>query len=42
MCGYFFIVFIDFMTIGKSLWDYTDLFPPTQYEKNNKIIFKYS
>ena len=42
MCGYFFIVFIDFMTIGKSILDSTDLFSPTQYEKNDKIIFKYS
>ena len=41
MCGYFFIGFIDFMLKGKSLLDYTNLFSPNDYEKNDKIILKY-
>ena len=42
MCGYFCIGFIDFMLKGKSLLDYTNLFSPNDYEKNDKIILKYS
>ena len=41
MCGYFCIGFIDFMLKGKSLLDYTNLFFPNDYEKNNKIFLKY-
>ena len=41
ICGYFCIRFIDFITEGKSLVDYTNLFFPNEYEKNNKIILKY-
>ena len=41
MCGYFCIGFIDFMLKGKSLLDYTNLFSPNDYEKNDKIIPKY-
>ena len=41
MCGYFCIGFIDFMFKGKSLLDYTNLFSPNDYEKNDKIILKY-
>ena len=41
MCGYFCIGFIDFMVKGKSLLEYTNLFSPNEYEKNNKIILKY-
>ena len=37
-CGYFCIRFIDFMLKGKSLLDYTNLFFPNKYEKNDKII----
>ena len=36
MCGYFCVGFIDFMLEGKSLLDYTNLFPPNYYEKNDK------
>ena len=39
ICGYFCIGFIDFMF--KSLLDYTNLFSPNNYEKNDKIILKY-
>ena len=41
MCGYFCIAFIDFMLKGKCSFDYTNLFSPNDYEKNNKIIEKY-
>ena len=41
MCGYFYIEFIDFMLKGKILLDYTNLFSPNDYEKNDKIILKY-
>ena len=40
MCGYFCIGFIDFMLKGKSSLDYTNLFSPNEYEKNDKIILK--
>ena len=42
MCGYFCNGFIDFMLKGKSLRDYTGLFFPNDYEKNDKVIPKYS
>ena len=35
------IGFIDFMLKGKSLRDYTNLYSPNDYEKNDKIILKY-
>ena len=41
MCGYFWTGFIDFMLTGKIFLDYTNLFSPNEYEKNNKIILKY-
>ena len=41
MCGYFCIAFIDFMLKGKSLLEYTNLFSPNKYKKNDKIILKY-
>ena len=41
MCGYFCIGFIDVMLNGKSLLDYTNLFSPNGYEKNDRIILKY-
>ena len=40
MCGYFCVGFIDFMLKGKILLDYTDLFCPNDYEKNDKKILK--
>ena len=40
MCGYFCIRFIDFMLKGKILLEYTNLFPPNEYKKNDKIILK--
>ena len=40
MCGYFCIGIIDCMLEGKTLLDYTNLFSPKEYEKNDKIISK--
>ena len=42
MYGYFSIGSVGFMLKGKSLLDYTNLFSPNEYEKNHKIILKYS
>ena len=41
MCGYFCIVFIDYMFKGKSLTDYTNLFSPNNLKKNDDIILNY-
>ena len=41
MCGYFRIGFIDFMLAGKSLLEYTNLFSPNEYKKNDKELLKY-
>ena len=41
MCGYFCIEFIDFMLKDKNLLDYTNLFSPNEYLKNDKMILKY-
>ena len=40
MCEYFCIGFIDFMLKGKSLYKFTNLFSPNDYEKKDKIILK--
>ena len=41
MCGYFCVEFIDFMLKGKRLLEYTNLFSPNDYEKNDQIILKH-
>ena len=41
MCGYFYIGFINYMFKGKSLTDYTNLFSPNNFKKNNDIILNY-
>ena len=41
MCGYFCIGFIDFMLAGKTLTEYTNLFSPNNFKKNDDIILKY-
>ena len=41
MCGYFCIGFIDFMLAGKTLIDYTALFSPHDFDKNDQIILSY-
>ena len=42
MCRSFCVRFIDFMLKGESLLDYTNLISPNEYEKNDKLILKYS
>ena len=41
MCWYFCIAFIDFMLAGKKLTDYTSLFSPHDFKKNDDIILSY-
>ena len=41
MCRYFCIGFIDFMLAGKTLTEYTNLFSPNNFKKNNSIILNY-
>ena len=41
MCGYFCIGFIDFVLEGKTLTDFTNLFSPNNFKKNNDIILNY-
>ena len=41
MCGYFCIGFIDFMLAGKKLTDFTSMFSPYDFKKNDNIILSY-
>ena len=41
MCGYFCIGFINFMLADKKLTDYTNLFSPYDFKKNDDIILNY-
>ena len=41
MCGYFCTGFIDFMLEGKILADFTNLFSPNDFKKNDDIILNY-
>ena len=41
MCGYFCIGFIDFMLAGKNLTEYTNLFSPNNFNKDDDIILNY-
>ena len=41
MCGYFRIGFIDFMLAGKKLTDFTNLFSPYDFKKNDDITLSY-
>ena len=41
MWGYFCIGFIEFMLKGKTLTEYTNLFSPNNFKKNNDIILNY-
>ena len=34
------IIFIEHMIAGKTLLDYTNLFSPNDYKKNDKIMYK--
>ena len=41
ICGFCCIAFIEYMISGKTLLDYTSLFSPKDYKKNDKIIYNY-
>ena len=41
MRGYFCIGFIDFMLAGKTLTEFTNLFSPNKFKKNDDIILNY-
>ena len=41
MCSYFCIGFINFMFNGNSLADFTNLFSPNDFKKNDDIILNY-
>ena len=41
MCGCYCIALIEYMIEGKILLDYTTLFSPNDYKKNDKMIYKY-
>ena len=38
MCGYFCILFIEYMLNSKTLTDFTDLFSPWGFKKNDEMI----
>ena len=35
MCGYFYTLFIEYMLTNKTLTDYTNLFSPYDFKKND-------
>ena len=41
MCGCFCIGFIDFMLAGKKLTNFTNMFSPHDFKKNDDIILRY-
>ena len=41
MCRYFGIGFIDFMLAGKTLTEFTNLFSPNSFKRNDDIILNY-
>ena len=41
MCGYFCILFIEYMLNNKTLTDFTNLFSPWNFKKNDHIIKRY-
>ena len=41
MCGYFCMGFIDFTLAGKKMTDFTGLFSPYDFKRNNNIILSY-
>ena len=40
MCGFFCIKFIDFILAGKTLTEFTNLFSPNNFKKNDDVILK--
>ena len=41
MCWFYCIAFIEYMIAGKAFLDYTNLFSPNDWKKDDKIIYKY-
>ena len=41
MCGFYCFSFKEYMQSGQTLLDHTNLFSPNDYQKNDKIIYKY-
>ena len=41
MCRFYCIAYIEYMIPGKALLDYTILFSPNGYKKNDKVIYTY-
>ena len=42
MCRFYCIAFIEYMLAGKTFLNYTNLFSPNDYKKNDKIIYQYA
>ena len=40
MYGFYFITFIEYMLVGETLLDYTNLFLLIDYKRNNKTKYK--
>ena len=40
-CGFYCLAFIKYMLTRTNLLDYTNLFSPNDYKKNDKIVYKY-
>ena len=41
MCGYFCIRFTNFMLKGKTITEFTNLFSPINFNRNDDVILKY-
>ena len=41
MCGHFCLRFIDFMLKDNNLTDFTNLFSPNNFKKNDDIVLNY-
>ena len=41
MCEFYCIVFIEYIIAGKTLLDYTNLFSLNDYQKSDKVTYKY-
>ena len=41
MCGFYCITFIEYITARKTLLDYTNLLLPNDYQKKDKLMYKY-
>ena len=41
MCGYFCIGFVGFMIARKTLTEFTNLFSPNNFKKNDNTILNY-